>query len=286
MNTINKIKHNKIKNTGLLFEVLIRNFSIDVLNGGDGNIPKRLIKKYFTHNTELGKELSLYNTLTENHGLSEYNANSIITSSIELRKSLNENKLKKEKYNLVKEISESYDIKSFFNVKLNNYKLMASCYKIFEFDIKNDIPSDLINSKMFIQEHLTRKELTQPIEKDIKSYLSNDKDTRLLIVKEMVKGFNKNYSSNLSQKQNDIINIYVNKNTSDPNFKKNINLEIDYLLHEFYKVKKVSKLNEGLDIKLNISLNNLEKIKDNRIIDETNILTLLRFHDLLDELRG
>lgn len=286
MKKTNKIKHNKIKNTGLLFEVLIRNFSIDVLNGGDGTIPKRLIKKYLSHSTELGKELSLYNTLTENHGLSEFNANSIINSAIQLRKKLDETKLRREKYHLIKEISDNYNIKTFFNVKLSNYKLMASCYKLFEFDITKDAPVELLNSQMYLQEHLTRLEPTQLIEKDIKTYLNNDKETRLLIVKEMIKVFNFNYSSNLSRKQNEIINLYVNQNASDPKFKSAINKEIDILLNSFKKVQSLNNLEEDIKIKLDVSLKNLKKIKNNRIIDEGNVLTLLRFHDLLTEFSG
>ena len=53
-----KMKHNKIKNTGILFELLTRQITADVLAGKSTKSVK-IVKKYFNENTELGKELQL-----------------------------------------------------------------------------------------------------------------------------------------------------------------------------------------------------------------------------------
>ena len=57
-----KIKHNKVRNTGLLFEFLLRQITSDVLNKKDSKAVK-IVKQKFNENTELGKELALYNIL-------------------------------------------------------------------------------------------------------------------------------------------------------------------------------------------------------------------------------
>ena len=58
-----KVKHNKIRNTGLLFEFLLRQITVDVLNKVKGSEALNIIKKRFNENTEVGKECALYNLL-------------------------------------------------------------------------------------------------------------------------------------------------------------------------------------------------------------------------------
>lgn len=284
-NNTNKVKHNKIKNTGLLFEVLIRNFSIDVLNNRTGNVPKSLIVKYFTSNTELGKELSIYNVLSETKGVSDSIANSIIESSIQLRKTLNESKLKNEKYNLIKEITNNYNIKEFFNIKLSNYKLFASCYKLLEFNIANDTPSELINSRVFILETLTNKnEKPDVVNDSLKLFLEQDKDTRVVAVRQMIKNFNENYIDNLNEEQSKLINLYINQNTNSPEFKDNINKMLNNVLSEIKKHKKIVN-DDILLIKIDEVCKTSEKIKNNKMITEQNITTIMQLFDLLSTLK-
>ena len=281
----NKVKHNKIKNTGLLFEVLIRNFSIDVLNNRSGDIPKGLIKKYFTANTELGKELSIYNVLSETKTVSESVANSIIESSIELRKKLNESKLKSEKYNLIKEISNNYDIKKFFNIKLSNYKLFASCYKLLEFNIQTDIPSDLINSRVYILETLTNKNNNVDVVNDtLKLFLEQDRDTRVVAVRQMIKNFNSNFVNNLNEDQSKLINLYINQNTTTPEFKSAINEMLSKVLKDINN-QKAKVTDDILLIKLNEVCRSSDKIKNSKLITEENIITIMQLFDLLDTLK-
>ena len=59
-----KVKHNKIRNTGLLYEFLLRQITLDVLNSDNTSNAVQIIKKRFNENSELGKELALYNILS------------------------------------------------------------------------------------------------------------------------------------------------------------------------------------------------------------------------------
>ena len=116
------IKHSKYKNTGVLFELLIRQITADTLDGKDSPV-KTLLKKYFVK-TELGKEYKLYETLLKKTSLTEAKANITIDTLVNSSKTLNRRLIKKQKYNLISEIKEHYDLYKFFNHKLPNLKSM------------------------------------------------------------------------------------------------------------------------------------------------------------------
>ena len=112
------IKHSKYKNTGILFELLVRQVTADTLNGGQSPA-LNIIKKYFVK-SELGKELKLYETLSKTNKVNEAKANILIQTILESSKRLNRSSLRRQKYNLINEIKEHYDLDEFFKTKLIN----------------------------------------------------------------------------------------------------------------------------------------------------------------------
>ncbi len=124
------IKHSKIKNTGILFELLVRQITADTLSGKESKAVN-ILKKYFVK-SELGKEYKLYETLSKHRNLTEGKAEIVINSIVETSKGLNRGAIKRQKYNLIKEISTHYNIEDFFKTKLPNYKLHASLYTLLE----------------------------------------------------------------------------------------------------------------------------------------------------------
>ena len=90
------IKHSKYKNTGILFELLVRQITSDTLSGKDSKATN-ILKKYFVK-TELGREYKLYETLTKHKNLSEGKAEIIINTVIDTSKNLNRGALKRQKY--------------------------------------------------------------------------------------------------------------------------------------------------------------------------------------------
>ena len=125
-----KISHSKYKNAGILFELLVRQITSDTLDGKDSHV-KGLLKKYFVK-TELGREYKLYETLLKKTSTSESKADIVINTLIESSKNLNRGAIKRQKYNLIKEIKEYYDIEEFFNHKLSTYKVYAAFYTLME----------------------------------------------------------------------------------------------------------------------------------------------------------
>ena len=105
-----KIKHSKFKNTGVLFELLIRQITLEVLNGDTQEKAKKILSEHFNQKTEIGKELRLYQLLSQEKYKAENRAEKFIDTILEARKRIDVRKLTKEKYNLIKKIQENFDL--------------------------------------------------------------------------------------------------------------------------------------------------------------------------------
>ena len=115
-----KIKHSKYKNTGILFELLVRQITADTLKGDDSPAID-LLKKYFVK-SELGREYKLYESILKSKVINESRATLFINTALDNSKRFNKTSLKKQKYNLINEIKNHYDLDTFFGAKIKNYK--------------------------------------------------------------------------------------------------------------------------------------------------------------------
>ena len=151
-----KVKHNKIKNTGILFELLTRRLTSDIITGIEDSIAQKLIERYFKNTAELGKEYVLYQALIKQRFADKDKAEDFLTEVVGAHKKLRWNEIKKSKYSLIKEIKDNFDVDDFFKPKLENYKLLASIYKTFQSKSLNETisPTDIVNSKFTIIENI------------------------------------------------------------------------------------------------------------------------------------
>ena len=193
-----KLKHSKIKNTSILFELLTRQITADVLAGKSTKSVK-IVNKYFNENTELGKELQLYRVLSEKHYESTDRAGQLVETVIKSRKKLSNSIIRREKYNLIKEIKESYNVGDFFNGRISNYRILASIYNVFQAEISDASfdPEAVVNSKFTVLEHITSKKLdsTEAKNKVLREYNKKDKDLKLLAYQILVDKFNQKYKT-------------------------------------------------------------------------------------------
>jgi len=282
------IKHNKIKNTGILFELLLRQVTADIFSGQSKSKSVSLIKEYFNKNTALGKELELYQLLIKNNYNSDKKAEYLIDVVLESRQRISNSILRKEKYNLIKEIKDSFNVKDFFKSRIPNYKVFASIYKIFLSEGEDINPSEIVKSKCSLLEHLTTKPVKNKVKNDMKDKLVNEykkqgKDLRLLSYKILVEKFNKKYSV-LNNPQKLLLKEYIN-NISNTN-----GLE-DYIILESKQIKKslighTNLINEKIaKIKINEAINQLDTLvcgKKKTLEDK--IVSLMGYYELEDEL--
>ena len=274
-----KIKHSKFKNTGMLFELLTRQITSDIISSNE-SVAIQILKKHFGKNTELIKEYTLYKTLSDEKLKSESKANMLIGAAITARRGLNKAKLNEEKYQLIKAIKDNFDIELFFQTKVQNYKLLASIYKIFEYkDLDN--PLELTKSKITIIENITEKPNTNVLNET--TTLSNEsKEIRLLSQKLLVEKFNKKYND-FSESQKVLLREYIGNVSNTNNLKSLIQTEAVNIKNIFtknmYKVK-----DKSLKIKLNEIVNLLDSYEQIKNVEENHISALLRYYSLIDDL--
>jgi hypothetical protein len=279
------IKHSKYKNTGILFELLVRQITSDTLSGKDSKATN-ILKKYFVK-TELGREYKLYETLTKHKNLSEGKAEIIINTVIDTSKNLNRGALKRQKYNLIKEISKHYNLEEFFKTKLPNYKTYASLYTLVEIYNSEHLssPDQIISNKIAILESLTTKQINKQKVKDdlINEFQTYDKDLRILTYKVLLEKFNGKYAS-LNDNQKIVLKEFINSVDSTPKLKEFYNSKVEEIKKEINTLStKVT--DKAIKIKLNEVSNMLTPLTKTSSIGNDNLVNLLHYYELLDELK-
>lgn len=284
-----KVKHSKFKNTGIIFELLVRQITLEVLNGDTTEKAKGIVKEFFAANTELNKELRLYDLLLKEKYNSESRAEKFIDTVNEAHTRIDVKKLQKEKYNLIKTINESFDMNAFLSSPVSNYKVLASIYKIFEVKTLTDYDvKDVFNSKITLIENITSKpakvnESKFGTDAVVESYKKQDKDLRLLTYKILVETFNKKYST-LDDNQKNLLKEYINNITNTTKFKQYVETEIPNLISELKKLS--AKITDKVTkIKLNETASVLSKAKIGKVVTDSQVSSLMLSYELVKELK-
>jgi hypothetical protein len=282
-----KVKHSKFKNTAILFELLVKQITHEVLSNSKKNISESIIKEFFNSKKELAKELKLYNQIVKEKYTKVDDAKLFLEQIIEERKKLDESKLNKEKYNLIKSIKENYELPKFLSSNLQNYKLLASVYKIFETKVKGTKVEirDYIESNNLVLEHITSSKITgKKPEQIYETFRQQSEDLRLLTYKLLVENFNKKYS-NLSETQKDLLREFINNVSNTSTFSKYIKETTDKFLLKL--LKEVSDVDDKVT---RIKVKELAKIlrgekflKENQ---EKQVSVLMLGNELLKEIQN
>ena len=279
------IKNNKFKNTGILFELCVRQITSDLLNNKDSKASK-IFKKYFT-GTELGNEYSLYSSFVESPKLNETKSEILISTILEQQKKLDQEKLKKLKYNLIREIKTNYDLEDFFKAKISNYKLYAAVYSLFEAQNNQSVKDTkvIVSNKITILEFLTKDKKDAKQQDDIvEDLIKEDKEIRLLTYKMLVEKFNTKYSD-LSDRQKNILKEYIYNITDTKNLKQFVNEQFVQIKSELVEVQKNIK-DPVLKIKLKEVTKLIKPIKENESVKDETMAGLLQYVELIDELKS
>jgi len=280
-----KSSHNKIKNTSVIFELLVRKVTSDILNGTKHSSAIPIIKEHFRRSSILGKELNLYQSLSKPQRLSESKANYLIDEVVKMHRTLDKKTLNRAKYEVIKEIKNAYDFKKFFEVKIANYRRLGSIYVLFETGGTTNNPETTVKNRYALVEAMTIEAKKKDRTDDVESVLKEqDKDIRILTYRLMVDKFNKKHSSMLDENQRRLIKNYIcNVDQNNP--------LRDFIETEITTVKRqikesMSKVDdEVVKIKLNEIVKMLDEYKTSKVITESDILNLLRYYELAKELK-
>ncbi len=281
-----RIKHSKYKNTGLIFELLVKQIAADTLNKKDSSAVN-VLRKYFTGKTSLVREFKLYQLILKNKSVSQSKAESIVSTIIEVARGIDKDLLKKQKYALIKEIKNNYNIEDFFSMSVKDYKPLAALYCLMEAHKIPEVidPEILINNKTTILEHLTKVVQDRGEVRDtlIEEYSKYDKDLKLLTFKILLEKFNSRYDTFLPEQKN-ILREFITSVDSSTKLRNIVNEEIEKLVIEIQKLKEVSK-NDIIKIKLQEVLKKIMPLSNKERVTDSHLISIMQYYELIKELR-
>ena len=279
-----QVKHSKYKNTGILFELLVRQITTDTLDGKDSPA-KDILKKYFVK-TELGREYKLYETLLKKTSLTETKANIVVSTLTDSSLTLNRGVIKRQKYNLISEIQKHYDLNEFFNHKLPNYKVFAAFYTLLEItNVPQAVnPVQTINNKVTILEHLTAAQIKEDKVRDevMDEFSKADKDVRFIAYKMLLESFNTKYDD-LHPNQKLILKEFITSVDNTPRLKEFYTNKVIEIKEELTSLNAKTK-NEVTKIKINEIISIIAPPAKNAKVTDNDLVDLLQYYDLINEL--
>lgn len=282
-----KIKHSKYRNTGLIYELLVKQIASDTLSK-ESSPAVDILKKYFSGNSTLVKEFKLYEYILKNSNISQKKAELIISTITEVSRKLNRKVLKKSKYDLISEIRKHYNLDEFFGIQVSNYKAIASLYCLLEAQNNDTLidPDFLVNFKSSILEHLTTNKQDHNEVKNtlIEEYSKYDKDLKLLTFKFLLEKFNDKYK-NLLPEQKNILRQFITSVNSSQKLRTLVNEELS-------KIKELVKNLTGrvkddvVKIKLVEVSKNILPLTNKDKVSDSHLVNLMMYYDLVNELKS
>ena len=281
-----KIKHSKYKNTGLLYELLVKQITSDLVAGNESPAIK-ILRKYFGGESALVQEFKLYKTLQEAKGFPAMKADSLISATLRASKKINLQELRNLKYNLISDIKENYNLEDFFSTTVPEYKSLAATYCLFEAERSDELidPETVVANKVTLLEHLTSRYQDPEKVRDnlIEEFSNSEKDLRLLTFKILLEKFNSKYA-NLLPEQKAVLSKVISLGTSKK-LREFINEEFEKLSENLNSY--VKKLPNGIEkIKLLEVRKMLAPIPANEKATDDHLVRILQSYELVNELQS
>lgn len=281
-----RIKHSKYKNTGLIFELLVKQIAADTLDKKD-SAAVSILKNNFTGRTALVREFKLYEFILKNKSVSQSKAESIVSTIIEVGRTIDRKLLKKQKYSLIKEIKESYDLDEFFSISVKDYKPLAALFCLMEAHTVTDVidPNFLVDNKTTILEHLTKEQQNKKEVRDtlIEEYSKYDKDLKLLTFKILLEKFNSKYGTLLPEQKN-ILKEFITSVDSSTRLRNVVNEEFKKLKTVLDKIKATVE-DEIVSIKLQEITKAIKPVAKTKRVTDDHLVNIMQYYELIKELK-
>ena len=281
-----RIKHSKYKNTGLIFELLVKQIAADTLNKKDSPAVK-ILKNFYTGKNALVREFKLYEFILKNKSVTQSKAEAIVSTIIEVARTINVETLKNQKYNLIKEIKAHYDLEEFFSIKVKDYKPLAALYCLLEAHKATDLvdPNFLVDNKTTLLEHLTKIDQNKQEVRDtlIEEYSKYDKDLKLLTFKILLEKFNSKYTKLLPEQKN-ILKEFITSVDSSARLRNVVNEELDKLKNLVLDLTETIQ-DDIVKIKLQEVAKTIEPVAKNKRVTDDHLINIMQYYELVQELK-
>lgn len=284
-----RMRHSKFRNTGILFELLTKQVTADIIAGRDTSTAKDLLYKYFHENTELGREWQLYSTLLSEKIKDDPHAERFFNVILEARRKLNNKKLAQQKYELIKEVKDAYPIEEMLKAPVRNYRVLASIYKVFEDVVSSECKFDVkevYQAKNCIVEHIVDKPKVMHSEDElINYYQTQTEDIRLLTYKLLCEKLNEKYASVLDEEQKSVLREYICNVANTNNFDVFVKKKVTEIKTSLLEMVGQIKDSDVMKIKIREVVNQLDKINPGKIVKDNHVMVLMLSYELLKEVK-
>jgi hypothetical protein len=281
-----KVKHSKYKNTGLIFELLVKQIAADTLSRKDSPAVK-ILKKFYTGNTSLVREFKLYDFVLKNKGVGQRKAEAILSTIVELSRKIEATTLNKQKYELIKELKNHYNLEDFFSIKVESYKPLAALYCLMEAQNTEGLvdPQVFVDNKTTLLEHFLQIKQDGNSAKDtlIEEYSKYDKDLRLLTYKILLEKFNNKYD-NLLPEQKNILREFIISANSTTKLRTIVNEELGKIQVQITKLKPRIE-DQIVKIKLDEIFKSITPVKNTEKVTDNHLVSLMQYYELVGELK-
>jgi len=281
-----KIKHSKFKNTGLIYELLIKQIAADTLENRPSPAIK-ILKKYYSGKSFLAKEYKLYEYITKNKGIGRDKAETVLSTINEISRKLDQASLKNQKYNLIADIKESYNLEHFFSAKVRDYKALAALYCLLEAQNNSELvdPQIFVDNKTTILEHLTEQvqdkgDVRQSL---IEEYSNYEKDLKLLTYRILLEKFNKKYAT-LMPEQKRILKEFITSVDSTTKLREFVNSALENVRLQLIELTELVQ-DDILKIKLNEVVDNISPLSNKEKVDTETLAILMQYYELIKEIK-
>ena len=281
-----KIKHSKFRNTGLIYELLIKQIAADTLENRPSPAIK-ILKKYYSGKSFLAKEYKLYEYITKNKGIGRDKAETVLSTITEISRKLDQASIKNQKYNLIADIKESYKIEHFFSAKVRDYKALAALYCLLEAQNNYELvdPQIFVDNKTTILEHLTEEvqdkgDVRQSL---IEEYSNYEKDLKLLTYKILLEKFNKKYATLLPE-QKKILKEFITSVDSTTKLREYVNSALENVKLQLTELTKEVQ-DDIIRIKLNEVVENITPVSNKQKVDTETLAILMQYYELIKEIK-
>lgn len=282
-----KIKHSKYKNTGLIFELLVKQIAADTLSNTESPALK-IMKRHYTGQSALVREFRLYEFILKNKGVSQQRAETIVNTLSEMSRKIDRVALKNQKYNLIKEVKEAYDLDEFFTIKVRDYKALAAAYCLMEAQNTEGLvdPQVMVDNKTTLLEHLTEAEQSKKDVKDtlIEEFSKYDKDLRLLTYKILLEKFNGAYDNFLPE-QKVILKEFITAVSSTNKLRNIVNEELEKITITLEGLSK-TVTDKVVKIKVQEVAKGVTLLENTAKVTDDHLVTLMQYYELINELQN
>jgi hypothetical protein len=268
-----KSKHNKKRNTAFVFEALAREATVAIIKGDDERKEKvvSIVRKHFTNDSLLKKDLECYRSLYENQNLDEETSRKIVEAVMAAKRLIDPDALFRQQTEIINDINKQLSPQTFNNF-VPNYKSLATIAKMF--NTNSPKQTVMLESKIVNGMIGTIKEASlEPVDS--------------LTFSTFTKKFNEKYGSSLLKEQKELLNNYISSFSHDDlETKIYFNRELGRLkrsLSEALVVEDIANDPEMLR-KTEAVKEKIEAFSKQASINESQLLFILKTQQLVKEI--